>query len=1582
MEKFYSFCESSKRHLGKVLILGLMAFVIEAFLFSVHGQAIRVNKVDYLPGDVVTISGHSWQQGENVTVVLTENFLKPEGELITTKSFTCDSQGAFSGTLYTIVEANLGAFFRVKATGSISNHVCTTVFNDAGGDYGIDYSAYDPEFYQRYTIATSPVGLPLTGNLPSSPLALGGADGSTMHTRTVESLNPAYLGLGQIVAYEFYISVSASGLCNNDIIRIGGEWSTVTSNGGNFGFDDQYKVIAAFVDQSPETGFVDGGTPASASIYSNVYDPGSKNISATFDISGLDPGDKIPVEVWLVLKDNITAGVGSNVPSGFENGITLGSCKPGDVVKSGQQTVTLLQAGSFFTSQVDLSINKTDSQDPVSTGSPFSYMLTITNSGPAVANNVVITDILSSSNLVVGTIVYSNDPGNWTFNQTGQTLTFTTLSIGIGETVTITIPVTWTGSYAGTKTSGSAGNGVAGSPTTLTCSGGDLTNKATMTTISDDTNLNNNGYCQPTNVFCTQPNVDAGINKVLNCTITSIGLSGTSTTPGATFAWVASNGGHIASGETTSTPTVDAAGTYTLTVTDPTSGCTATDFALVTLNDAVPNVDAGADKVLTCSVTSIALSGSSSTDGASYLWAGPGIVSGGTSLAPVVNAAGTYTLTVTGLNGCSASASALVTLNDAVPNVDAGADKVLTCSVTSIALSGSSSTDGASYLWAGPGIVSGGTSLAPVVNAAGTYTLTVTGLNGCSASASALVSLNSTVPDVHAGPDKVITCTLAYAVLKGSSSTPGAIFAWVASNGGRINRGADTATPTAVEAGTYTLTVTDPATGCTATDIAIVTVSNILPDVNAGPDRAIACSATYVVLKGSSTIEGATFAWVAGNGGHIITGEDIATPTVDAAGTYTLTVTDPSTGCTNTDLALVTLNNTLPDVSAGPDKVLTCTMDYAVLKGSSTTPGAIFAWIASDGGYLNRGADTATPTAIAAGKYTLTVTDPATGCTATDIALVTLNNTIPDVNAGADKELTCAVNSISLSGSTATENAIYLWTGPGILSGENSPTPVVNAAGTYTLKITGPNGCTASDYTRVTLNNTLPNISAGADKVLTCTVTYVVLKGSSTTAGATFAWVAGNGGHIVTGAGIATPTVDVAGTYTLTVRDPATGCEATDAAIVTLNNGIPDVNAGPDKVIDCIVPTVTLSGSTNTSGVFYSWSASNGGHILSGADTDSPVVDAAGKYTLTITGPNGCTDTDETLVTKEECNLALHCTYTQGFYGNINGKTCDGKTALQLMEKSFVNRSSVVFGTKNQDGTGKYFELMKNSISNTSESFGIFQMLPGGGEPAALIGPARSTDEISKWGNVPRSIKKATYGKIMNNLLSQNIVLFFNLNNDLTLGNVRLEDRYMITQESTDCSSNIPVPNTSTYVEIPQSVLDYFKVNNLQGTVNDLHVLANKVLGGITITPKISASDVSNAVDAINKGFDQCRILSGFSSDIPGFIPMAYSETGETEFAKNETVTNPEFCEVSITVYPNPFATVAKFEIVAIFDSHVTLEIYSHNGSLIKVLCNENLKQGDVRTVEFDATMYPHSSYIYKLMTNTTMRNGVLLKTQ
>jgi len=818
-----------------------------------------------------------------------------------------------------------------------------------------------------------------------------------------------------------------------------------------------------------------------------------------------------------------------------------------------------------------------------------------------------------------------------------KVLTCTTTSIALsGSSTTLGATFSWVASNGGNIISG------ANTATPIVNAAGTYTltvtsPASTLCTATDVTlvTLNN-----------TVPNVNAGADKVLNCTTTSIALSGSSSTAGTTFSWVASNGGNIVSGATTATPTVNAAGTYTLTVTNPLNGCTATDIALVTLDANIPNANAGVDKVLTCTTTSIALSGSSTTAGATFSWIasnGGSIVSGNTTATPTVNAAGTYTLTVTNpTNGCTATDVVLVTLNNTVPNVNAGADRMLTCTVTSIALSGSSTTTGATFSWVASNsgnIVSGATTATPTVNAAGTYTLTVTDpINGCTATDVVLVTLNNIAPNANAGVDKILTCTVASITLSGSSTTAAATFSWVASNGGNIVSGGTTPTPTVNAAGTYTLTVTDPINGCTATDVVLVTLNNTAPNANAGADNVLTCTVTSITLSGSSTTAGATFSWVASNGGNIVSGSTNAAPIVNAAGTYTLTVTNPTNGCTATDVAVITLDGNTPNANAGADKILTCTVTTFALSGSSTTAGSTFSWVASNGGNIVSGNTTATPTVNAAGTYTLTVTNPINGCTATDVVLVTLNNTVPNANAGADRMLTCTLTSFALSGSSTTAGATFSWiasNGGNIVSGAMTATPLVNAAGTYTVTVTNPaNGCFMTDVVLVTLNNTAPNANAGIDKVLSCTVTSIALSGSSTSAGVTFAWLASNGGNIVSGATTGTPTVNAAGTYTLTVTDPINGCTATDVVLVTLNTNTPNANAGADKVLTCTATSIALSGSSTTVNVTFSWIASNGGNIVSGATTATPTVNAAGTYTLTVTNPlNGCTATDVVLVT-------------------------------------------------------------------------------------------------------------------------------------------------------------------------------------------------------------------------------------------------------------------------------------------------------------------------------------------------------------
>jgi len=312
------------------------------------------------------------------------------------------------------------------------------------------------------------------------------------------------------------------------------------------------------------------------------------------------------------------------------------------------------------------------------------------------------------------------------------------------------------------------------------------------------------------------------------------------------------------------------------------------------------------------------------------------------------------------------------------------------------------------------------------------------------------------------------------------------------------------------------------------------------------------------------------------------------------------------------------------------------------LQATSTTAGATFAW--------SNGTNAASSTVSTANTYTVTATDPANGCTASDVVNVTLNNTPPNVNAGVDQVLSCTSSTATLSGSSTTAGVSYAWSGPGIVSGGTTTAPNVNISGTYTLQVTDPaNGCTASDAVNVTPDVNTPNIDAGLDQVLTCLVTSVTLTATSTTPGVTFAWS--------NGTNTASTSVSTANTYTVTVTNPGNSCIAVDQVVVTQNTQIPaNVSAGLDQVLTCNVSTATLTASSTTPGVTYAWS--NGLGNAATATTSS-----TGNYTVTVTDPsNGCTASDAVDVTNGVQAISATITATDPKCNNFN----DGNAVAQV----------------------------------------------------------------------------------------------------------------------------------------------------------------------------------------------------------------------------------------------------------------------------------------------------------------------------
>src|SRR5262249_5420098 len=99
-------------------------------------------------------------------------------------------------------------------------------------------------------------------------------------------------------------------------------------------------------------------------------------------------------------------------------------------------TVTTLVASP---TQADVSIVKTASPEPVNQGTNLAYTLTVKNGGPAVAQNVVVTDVIPAQ--VTYTSVFTTI-GTCLYDAPTTTVTCNLGNLSVGSTAIITINAT------------------------------------------------------------------------------------------------------------------------------------------------------------------------------------------------------------------------------------------------------------------------------------------------------------------------------------------------------------------------------------------------------------------------------------------------------------------------------------------------------------------------------------------------------------------------------------------------------------------------------------------------------------------------------------------------------------------------------------------------------------------------------------------------------------------------------------------------------------------------------------------------------------------------------------------------------------------------------------------------------------------------------------------------------------------------------------------------------------------------------------------------------------------------------------
>ena len=105
-------------------------FSIQQSVFDEQGKdpSLSTDKIDYQPGEMVSVTGSNWQPGETIIMVLSE---EPTTHEAITLTSVADENGNFTNTNFSPDLHDLGVKFTLRATGQSSGKTAQVQFTDS-----------------------------------------------------------------------------------------------------------------------------------------------------------------------------------------------------------------------------------------------------------------------------------------------------------------------------------------------------------------------------------------------------------------------------------------------------------------------------------------------------------------------------------------------------------------------------------------------------------------------------------------------------------------------------------------------------------------------------------------------------------------------------------------------------------------------------------------------------------------------------------------------------------------------------------------------------------------------------------------------------------------------------------------------------------------------------------------------------------------------------------------------------------------------------------------------------------------------------------------------------------------------------------------------------------------------------------------------------------------------------------------------------------------------------------------------------------------------------------------------------------
>ncbi len=705
--------------------------------------------------------------------------------------------------------------------------------------------------------------------------------------------------------------------------------------------------------------------------------------------------------------------------------------------------------------------------------------------------------------------------------------------------------------------------------------------------------------------------------------------------------------------------------TYTVTVTEPVSGCSET----ATIVDAIaplPSVTAVVENPSSCGTSdgNITLSASGGPDG--FTWSNPAF-NNQSSINGVP--AGVYGVTVQYDGGMCEVPMVITLASDAEPMVtltqepDCSGGNTNPDGVINVNINGGTPPYDLAWDDSTLDIMNDADGIVTYTGIEGgiTYDVTITDGNSCTTTGNILVR-EPRVPVI----DRVENTTLCSGLstdlfVAGTDFQTASIVKWTypdgtmvsdaRGNGGNFLNGV-------TEPGNYMVEVTRTE-GCSDTftfDVVEAAFSIDLTNMDDCPANGVDDGEIMIsVTEGTGPYD---FDWDVDALDILADADGMVNYTNLAVGTYNVTITDTDSGCSITENVLIeeAIQPEITAINGGPvlcaGGALTLSVAGLNFEGN---PDAIVTWTLPDGTMVtetvgNGGRNLSSVSQL--GTYNVTVTRP-NGCSDQSSIFISQNDPIVIDRTGSTPSCdgsVSATQTISVVGGTPPYE--YDWDIDGVGDFDDMPTsPPFAPTTNITVVVRDAAGCTEA-LVLSRANYKAPNIEI-IQTAISCingTAELTIIDNDSNPAsfggGATIAWSEGTMGSTTTGEDIIN--VSSAGTYSVTVTK-LNGCSTVASIDVT---SVPDLNIElTNAVATCLGEnsgTIDVTVTGGTPPYDFDWNNDGSGDF---DDTEDLSGLPPNTYMLTVRDADGCTAS--TMATVEEENTTI--SITNLFTGSCQG---------------------------------------------------------------------------------------------------------------------------------------------------------------------------------------------------------------------------------------------------------------------------------------------------------------------------------------